>query len=147
MASYKKILLRNTGNYALVDPEDYDLIIGFGQWYENDQGYAIKRVSIGKKKKTIRMHSVINKTPKGLMTDHINRSKLDNRKQNLRSVSAAINCWNREEVNYHTKYDLPAGISYDKNRDKYWATQTIRKRFNTLEEAVEFTKQSKKEVL
>ena len=34
----------------------------------------------------------------------------------------------------------------DKSRNKYVATKTIRKRFDTLEEAIEFAKQSEKEI-
>ena len=145
MARFKRILLRNTGNYALVDLIDYERITAFGSWYENDQGYAVKRVVVNGKKKTIRMHALINNTPKGLVTDHINRNKLDNRRRNLRSVSQAINMWNKKEINRHTKYDLPSGISYDKTRGRYFATKIIRKRFDTLKEAISFVNDSEKE--
>ena len=142
----KKILLENTGHYALVDNEDYEMVMAFGKWYENDKGYAIKRHMIDGKNKTIRMHALINDTPPGLVTDHINRNKLDNRRKNLRSVGVALNNWNSRPRS-HQKYDLPSGISYDKNRNKYYAQQTIRKRFDRLEDAVKFANKSKKEVL
>jgi hypothetical protein len=145
MAGTKKILLHNSGNYAVVDAEDYDFINSFGSWYENDQGYAVKSIYANGKKRRLRMHAVINGTPEGLVTDHINGDKLDNRRSNLRSVGSMINAWNRERQGApHTVYDLPPGITYDKSREKYVATKTIRKRFNTLEEAVDFTRQSEK---
>ena len=147
MSGTKKIFLRNTGNYAIVDEEDFDMVDGFGSWYENEHGYAVKRTTSLGKKITIRMHALINKTPKGLVTDHINGNRLDNRKSNLRSVGQMINCWNKKRSGVeHTKYDLPSGITYDKSRQKYVATKTLRKRFDTLQEAIDFTNQSRKDI-
>lgn len=146
MAGTKEIALSNTGDHAIVDESDYEFVSSFGKWMENDQGYAVKRCKVDGKKTTIRMHSLINGTPPGLVTDHINGNKLDNRRENLRSVGQMINAWNKERNKEHTKYELPSGVTYDKSRNKYVATKTVRKRFDTLEEAIEFTKQSEKEI-
>lgn len=134
----KRIFLENTGNYALVDDEDYDLIFSFGKWYENDSGYAVKRGKYNGRGSTIRMHTVINQTPKRLVTDHINGNRLDNRRFNLRSVGHAINVWNTHNIQDHKVYDLPKGMSYDKSRRQYVATRTIRRRFDNIKEAQEF---------
>lgn len=144
----KKVLLKNTGHYALVDDEDFDFVDKFSPWYENEQGYAVKKTRIKGKNLSIRMHALINNTPKGLVTDHINGKRLDNRKQNLRSVGQMINSWNKEQrKNLHTVYpDLPTGVSYDKNRNKYVGTKTVRRRFDTLAEAINFTKQSERTI-
>lgn len=145
MSGTREIFLRNTGNHAIVDDDDYEFINSFGVWYENEQGYAVKRTQVDGKTRTIRMHAVINKTPERLVTDHINGNRLDNRKSNLRSVGAMINAWNKERQSiHHTVYDLPPGITYDKSREKYVATKTVRRRFDTLDEAISFTKQSEK---
>ena len=91
------------------------------------------------------MHAIINDTPAGLVTDHINGNKLDNRRENLRSVGSMINAWNRERQGVpHTVYDFPPGVTYDKAREKYVATKTVRKRFDTLDEAISFAGQSEK---
>lgn len=142
-----KILLRNTGRYATVDEDDFERVDALSPWYENDHGYAIKKTRVEGKNISIRMHSFINNTPKGLVTDHINGDRLDNRKSNLRSVGQMINCWNKEQASQeHTVYDLPKGVTYDKSRNKYVATQTIRKRFDSLEEAINFANKSRKDL-
>lgn len=135
----QRIKLQNTGNYALVDDEDYDLVQSFGKWYENDGGYAIKKTKRKGKNLSIRMHILVNRTPKGLHTDHINGNRLDNTKANLRSVSAAVNSWNTHKDTDHRVYEkLPKGMSFDKSRNQYVATKTIRRRFKTMEEATKF---------
>jgi len=138
-----KILLANTGNYALIDEEDYEKVASFGKWYENDNGYAIKKTRIKGKNVSVRMHILVNETSKGLHTDHINGNRLDNRKKNLRSVSPAINAWNTARTSSR-KYDLglPTGIAWDNTRKKYIATKILRKRFDSLEEAIAFQKES-----
>jgi hypothetical protein len=88
------------GSVALVDDEDYDFLMQW-KWVES-RGYAIRRPYMGKKPngqsrwgKTIMMHRVINSTPEGLDTDHINRDTLDNRRQNLRSATVSQNMGNQ----------------------------------------------------
>lgn len=135
----KEITLKNTGNKALVDDDDYEKVISFGNWYENDGGYAVKKTRLNGKNISIRMHALINDTPKGWHTDHIDGNRLDNRKANLRTATAELNAWNKHRNKAHRVYDtLPKGMSFDKSRNQYIATKTIRKRFNTMEEAKQF---------
>lgn len=141
-----KVLLKNTGNYAIIDDDDLERVEALSPWYENDSGYAMKKTRIKGKNVSIRMHAYINDTPKGLVTDHINGNRLDNRKSNLRCVSARINSWNADRQDRHTVYDLPFGVSFDKSRGKYVACKTVRKRFDTLEDAEKFVKQSERSI-
>lgn len=147
MAGTKAVLLRNTGHYALIDEEDFEKINSFSPWHENDQGYAVKKIKRGGKNISIRMHALINDTPKGLVTDHINGNRLDNRKENLRSVGQMINAWNVEHIGRkHEVYDLPKGVSYDKSRGQYVGRKTIRRRFDTLDEALKFVNGSERKI-
>ena len=147
MSGTKEVLLRNTGHYALIDEEDFEKVNSFSPWYENDQGYAIKKTRRGGKNISIRMHTLINDTPKGLVTDHINGNRLDNRKENLRSVGQMINTWNVEHIGRkHEVYDLPKGVSYDKSKGQYVGTKTIRRRFDTLDEALKFVNKSERKI-
>lgn len=129
----------SNGGEAIIDAEDYEKVASFGKWYRNDSGYAVKKTRRNGANVSIRMHILINNTPKGLHTDHINGNRLDNRKSNLRSVSAAINAWNRHvDKDHHIYSDLPKGVSYDKSRNQYVATRIIRRRFDTMEQAINF---------
>lgn len=101
----KKIKLTQ-GKYALVDDEDYPILNQF-KWHLSGGGYAVRsqHIKLGVnqyKNKHVRMHRLINKTPKDLQTDHINGNKLDNRRCNLRSVNASINGMNRGKTKKNT---------------------------------------------
>lgn len=135
MAGTAEVHLTNTTQVALVDEEDYERVASFGEWYKSDTGYAIRRY----KNSTLRMHRLVNDTPKGVHTDHINHDRLDNRKSNLRTVSEAMNAQNGSGRKHYKHKNLPAGITWDYTRNKYLATWTRRKRFDKLEEAIKFT--------
>lgn len=92
------IIYMKNGSEILVDDEDYEEmntrawrnVSGYaarGDWYTTEEGYV--------KRKTVHMHQLINNTEKGMMTDHINGNKLDNRRCNLRTVTAQQNQWNK----------------------------------------------------
>lgn len=83
------------GAVAIVDEEDYELVSKY-KWHLNSMGYAVWRGMVDGKKKTIRMHRLINNTPDGKYTDHINRNRLDNRRCNLRTVTQKENMQNKE---------------------------------------------------
>ena len=73
---------------TVVDDEDYGFLSQF-KWCFSC-GYAVGCCN----GKVCSMHRVINKTPDGFETDHINRDRLDNRKCNLRTVRSQENKWN-----------------------------------------------------
>jgi hypothetical protein len=84
----KKIPLTR-GKSAIVDDDDFEYLSQWKWWYTT-RGYAVRQ----DKGKHIPMHRLINKTPAGFDTDHINRNKLDNRKENLRTVTRSQNFMN-----------------------------------------------------
>ena len=85
------------GKVALVDDEDFEWLNQW-KWCFISIGYAVRSERTGKrsgnKTRRIYMHRQINKTPDNLETDHINRNRLDNRKENLRSVTHSQNISN-----------------------------------------------------
>ena len=88
---FKKIKLTQN-KVALVDVEDFGELNKV-KWHFNGK-YAERRILLNGKSIRLRMHRVINKTPEGMETDHINGKKLDNRKSNLRSCTHSENAMN-----------------------------------------------------
>lgn len=122
MKESKKIKLTH-GKYALVDYEDFEYLNQW-KWHLNDSGYAVRseymRLGLNKyTSKNIRMHRLINNTPDGLSTDHINQNKLDNRKKNLRSVNKSVNAINSKIKN--TNKSWVTGVYWDKFTKKWRA--------------------------
>lgn len=81
--------------YALVSADDV-YKVEMNSWRLDSHGYAIKSIKENGKTKNISLHHVVYKKPdKGMVIDHINRNKLDNRRENLREVSYSLNSANR----------------------------------------------------
>lgn len=110
----KKIPLTK-GEYALVDDDDYDFLTQ-RKWCASGRGYAVSRID----GKLVPMHRLVNKTPAGKITDHINRDRLDNRKSNLRTASYRLNGLNRGlQVNNKSGYK---GVSWHSVAGKWEAS-------------------------
>lgn len=125
----KKIPL-SQNKFALVDDEDYEGLYKYNWFYVNEYAVRTKLIFEMEKQpqKTIRMHRVINNTPDGFETDHINHNKLDNRKVNLRNVTRSQNAKNRKKkAKASSEYK---GVYWHKNRKK-WSVRIFfnKKRF------------------
>lgn len=96
------------GKYAIVDESDYESISRFKWCFSH--GYALRKNN----GKTQYMHQLINNTPAGMVTDHINRDRLDNRRANLRSVTRSVNNSNRN----------PVSVNASGLKNIYWDKQT-----------------------
>lgn len=83
--------------HALVDDEDFERLSRF-RWHFDGDGYPNSHERLGvNRSRVVRMaREVLGLEPgDGLIADHINRDKLDNRKQNLRVVTVAESAQNR----------------------------------------------------
>lgn len=110
------------GKRAIVDDDLFDILNSF-KWHAfecNGRFYARKRVRCfdGKYKMAFLHHYVIGYPLKRKVSDHINGNTLDNRRENLRTVSNRENCLNRK---FHRLGNLP-GI----HRVKNWWVPRIR---------------------
>lgn len=78
-----------------VDEEDYDMLIDMGPWHINSRGYAVHSEG----RSCVFMHRFLMGLEEGdkKVVDHINRNKLDNRRNNLRVVTQAENQRNRSK--------------------------------------------------
>lgn len=83
------------GKVALVDDDDF---AAFGEfsWSYSSAGYAVRSVypESFRRPKTETLHRVIMSAPPGLVVDHINGDRLDNRRENMRVCTIAQNCRN-----------------------------------------------------
>lgn len=108
------------GKFTLVDNGDFEWLNQW-KWYLNSKGYAMRGKRISGKQIMILMHRLINNTPEGLKfeTDHINRDKLDNRRENLRTATRSQN-----KINTNLRKDNTSGykgVSWNKNRNRWMA--------------------------
>lgn len=131
------------GKKTLVDGMDYAWLSQW-KWLYHHTGYAARgeriKASTGKAKtKFILMHRLINNTPKGLHTDHINGNPLDNRRANLRSCSNMHNQRNRKSK--RNTSSIYKGVFFIKAKGHWLAEIKVNKkavylgRFNCEEKA------------
>ena len=105
---------------AIVDDTDYEWLSLF-TWHDA-HGYPQTHVKTADGKfKTRRMHQMISSPPVGMMTDHINRVKHDNRRCNLRHVNRSENGRNRDVLRNNTSG--VTGVSWHP-RVQRWCVQT-----------------------
>jgi len=96
-----KFINISKGMKAIVDDDNYKYLKQFS-WYYSKSGYAFRRLKTfyKDKQKHLSMHREImaedirKSKNKKLVVDHINKNKLDNRKENLRLVTQSINALN-----------------------------------------------------
>jgi len=108
-----RIYFNNTGNYALIDSVDYDLVKGYC-WYETVQGYANTG---GKGGKNVPLHRFLLQPKVGMDIDHRDHQPLNNRRSNLRECTHAENERNRS-LRIDNKSGC-SGVHYRKDEDRY----------------------------
>lgn len=109
------------GKEAFVSDCDYEYYSQFN-YYLNSEGYAVRDIWIvgTGKKKTVRMHREILQTPPGMDTDHIDRNRLNNQRENLRVCTRSQNLANKGPR--ETNKSGFKGVSWSK-QNKKWAVQ------------------------
>lgn len=92
----KTIPLTNTSNTVVIDNKDYDFLSQFRWRSKKSHGtveieHAVRDVTIGNKKVTVRMHRLITEADSDQVVFHLNGNGLDNRRSNLQLRT--INPW------------------------------------------------------
>jgi hypothetical protein len=90
---------RGDGKSTVVDEETY-YKYGRLKWFLSDTGYAMRRSeTLGDGRRiTQRLHRLVVDAPMGLVVDHLNGDRLDNRKRNLRICTQKDNANNRKHT-------------------------------------------------
>lgn len=116
---------------ALVDDEDFDFVRGF-VWYRIRNNKGVHGACTVVEGKSACMHRMIlgldSKEFRHLSVRHINKNKLDNRKENLRVQTfsqAASWCPPRSETGFK-------GVHADRRRGTYWASIFVQGEFHYL---------------
>jgi len=93
------ISYKDNPHICLLDPEDFERFKDENWCYRCGYVSRSRRVKDGVGSNWIHLHREVLfyagiEIPKGMVVDHINRNKMDNRKSNLRVVSQSINALN-----------------------------------------------------
>lgn len=116
---HKKYKAIRNNVFAIVDDQDYQMLLDMGNWRLSNAGYAEIVVNRKDKNCSILMHRVLMEAKKGHNIDHIDGNPLNNQKSNLRYATTAQNSWNRKGVqNSTSKYK---GVSWAKQFNKWYA--------------------------
>ena len=116
------------GGYCVVDADLFPML-NAERWYKNRQGQIYQTTNCyipgGRgERRTILMHRIVNLTPEGIQTDHINGTPWDNRRSNLRNADSTQNHWNMRKRKglYSSKYK---GVSLERSpgRRDAWRAQ------------------------
>ena len=108
---------------VLIDLEGVELVKNY-KWYINSHGY-VRSYAVGS------MHRLIIGCPEGMVVDHINHNRLDNRKCNLRICTHTENNRNQNKQRRNTSSQYK-GVCWNKKSNKWQATITINKRYKYL---------------
>lgn len=95
-AGMAKQLALSNGGFAIVDDEKFDYLMQW-TWRRGSRGYVVRSrlKGDGPGPHVILMHRVLLDVPDGMLTDHVNRDKLDNRIANLRICTQSENGFNK----------------------------------------------------
>ena len=120
----------NKGEKFYFDLEDYNIIKEYC-WLINNDGYVISN--------NVYLHDLIMNPSDGLLVDHVRHKKFDNRKSELRLVTATQNAINRCLQSNNTSGTT--GVSFHKKSGRWFAHIKVNKKqkriyANSKEEAI-----------
>jgi hypothetical protein len=128
--TYRRIYL-GEGRFTIVEPRDFYWVNKFhwGLKGNSERSYAIRLVSTSDNNvKYLSLHRAIMGSPKGLLVDHKNRNRLDNRRANLRIATNSQNQFNKSKTRRKTASRF-VGVTFVKSIGR-WRAQIMLDRKN-----------------
>jgi hypothetical protein len=118
MIKLKEIRLYD-GSITVVDDDDFEKY-GEYKFYSNGKGHVYRNGENG----TMYLHREIMNAPDGMIVDHINGDKLDNRKSNLRLATPRQNQFNKRKTTKETS-SLYKGVCWIKKTNAWLSSIRI----------------------
>jgi len=116
------VITLTNGGYTIVDEDLFPELNKFKWRRDNNGSVARYERPTGGKLKCIMLHRVVNQTPDGFHTDHINGERqLDNRRQNLRTVTRRQNHMNMRKGSNREFASKYKGVTWYKKLGKWVA--------------------------
>ena len=85
-----------------IDPQDY-ASVAYYSWHMGAWGYPQTCIGARPTFRLVPLHRfLLGKAPTGMVWDHKNRDKLDNRRSNLRAALPSLNCRNQGPRRHNT---------------------------------------------
>jgi hypothetical protein len=128
--TYRRIYL-GEGRFTIVEPRDFYWLNKFhwGLKGNSERSYAVRLVGDSNNKvKILSLHRAIMGSPAGLLVDHRNRNRLDNRRANLRIATHAQNQFNKGKTRRKTASRF-VGVTFVKSIGR-WRAQIMLDRKN-----------------
>ncbi len=119
-----QVHLQNSVETATIDADDGVLVSDY-RWFLNAEGYVVSWDWDAETKSTlvVWLHRIISVTPIGMICDHHNHNKLDNRKTNLRNCTNSQNLGNQiKRAGLSSKYK---GVTWHAHHNKWMAKLAI----------------------
>lgn len=144
----KEIFFTNE-KVLILDDDDYENLKSYNITLHRG-GYAIRHIQKENKSVVILIHREITNAPSGMVVDHINGNKLDNRKENLRVCTQSQNSMNRRLFSKNSSGHK--GVSWCKTKRKWQAQimlngkQKTIGRFHNIEDAILAYKKASQEL-
>lgn len=165
MAAYA-LTLTNSNKVAMIDASDKELTDKVRSWSLRRNGYAEGRIIGGGRKVFLHrliMYEELDKPENaGLQVDHINGDRLDNRRVNLRIVTASTNkrncrrtggssrfpgvCWHKHSSKWRARIRIPSISGRGRGRTQHLglftnekeAARAYRARAKSIDPALDF---------
>ena len=118
----------NGDTLMYIDYVDYPRVRKHRWWIDKGSGYFVTNID----NRTITLHNFLMQPPEGMVCDHINRNKLDNRRSNLRYATPKQNSRNRSKGRNNTSGYI--GVCLHIRRKKYVAQVKVDNRTINLGE-------------